>query len=137
MKNHIKDFCIRGLMFAWGGPVITAIVWYFIWKAGKIESLSPSEVLIGILSTSALAFIASGISIVHQIEELPKVTAALIQGTVLYIDYLGFYLLNGWITVDKMLIFTICFAIGFVFVWSCIYISTRIRVAKMNKNLAK
>ena len=137
MKKYIKDFCIRGLMFAWGGPFITAIVWYFIWKAGKIESLNPSEVLIGVLSTSALAFIAAGISIVHQIETLPKVTAALIQGAVLYVDYLGFYLLNGWITVDKMLIFTISFVIGFVFVWAAIYITTRIRVEKMNKKLMK
>lgn len=137
MKKNIWEFCKRGLMFAWCGPAITAIIWYFLWKAGKIESLSPSEVLIGVLSTAALAFIAAGISIVHQIEELPKLTAALIQGAVLYIDYLGFYLLNGWITVDKILIFTICFAIGFVFVWACIYIPTRIRVAKMNRNLIK
>ncbi len=137
MKKHIKDFCIRGLMFAWGGPAITAIVWYFIWKAGGMESLSPSEVLVGVLSTSALAFIAAGISIVHQIETLPKVTAALIQGAVLYVDYLGFYLLNGWITADKILIFTIIFVTGFVFVWAAVYIPTRIRVEKMNKKLVK
>ena len=137
MKKYIKDFCIRGLMFAWGGPAITAIVWYFIWKAGGMESLSPSEVLVGVLSTSALAFIAAGISIVHQIETLPKVTAALIQGAVLYVDYLGFYLLNGWITADKILIFTIIFVTAFVFVWAAVYIPTRIRVEKMNKKLVK
>ena len=137
MKKHIKDFCIRGLMFAWGGPAITAIVWYFIWKAGGMESLSPSEVLVGVLSTSALAFIAAGISIVHQIETLPKVTAALIQGAVLYVDYLGFYLLNGWITADKILIFTIIFVTGLVCAGAAVYIPTIIRVEKMNKKLVK
>lgn len=137
MKKNILEFCKRGLMFAWGGPAITSIIWYFLWKAGKIESLSPSEVLIGVLSTAALAFIAAGISIVHQIEELPKLIAALIQGTVLYIVYLGFYLLKGWITVDKILIFTIFFIIGFVFIWASVYIPTRIRVEKMNKKLIK
>ncbi len=135
MKKNILEFCKRGLMFAWGGPAITAIIWYFLWKAGKIESLSASEVLIGVLSTSALAFIAAGISIVHRIESLPKVTAALIQGAVLYVDYLGFYLLNGWITFDKILIFTVFFVLGFLLIWASIYIPIRIRVEKMNKKL--
>ncbi|MCR4647984.1 MAG: DUF3021 domain-containing protein [Lachnospiraceae bacterium] len=135
MKKNIKDFCIRGLMFAWGGPAITAIIWYFLGKAGQIEALSPAEVLIGVLSTSALAFIAAGISIVHQIETIPKLMASLIQGAVLYIDYLGFYLLNGWIKTENILIFSICFVVGFVIIWACVYIPIRIRVAKMNKKL--
>lgn len=136
MKKNVKEFIKRGFMFAWGGPAITAVIWYFLWKTGQIESLAPSEVLIGVLSTSALAFIAAGISIVHQIEELPKVFAALIQGSVLYIDYLGFYLLNGWITFDKVWIFTVIFVLAFVAIWAAVYIPTRIRVEKMNQKLS-
>ena len=136
MKKYIKDFCIRGLMFAWGGPAITAIIWYCLWKGGQIESLSPEQVLVGVLSTSALAFIAAGISIVHQIETLPKGIAALIKCSVLYIDYLGFYLLNGWITLNKIWLFTIFFVLGFVIIWASIYIPTTIKVAKMNKKLS-
>ena len=135
MKKHIMEFCKRGLMFAWGGPVITALIWYFLWKTGKIESLSVQEAFTGVLTTSVLAFIAAGITIVHQIETLPKLTAALIQGAVLYVDYLVFYLINGWITADKILIFTVIFALGFVAIWACIYIPTRIRVEKMNRRL--
>ena len=88
-------------MFAWGGPVITAFIWYVLWKTGEIESLSVQETFTGVLTTTVLAFIAAGITIVHQIETLPKLTAALIQGTVLYVDYLVFYLINGWITVIR------------------------------------
>ena len=135
MKKHITEFCKRGLMFAWGGPVITALIWYCLWKTGKIESLSVQEAFTGVLTTSALAFIAAGITIVHQIEKLPRVTAALIQGAVLYVDYLVFYLINGWITTDKIQLFTVIFALGFVAIWVCIYIPTRIRVEKMNRRI--
>ena len=136
MKKNILEFCKRGMMFAWGGPVIAGIVWYCIWKSGKIVSLSPSEVLIGILSTSALAFIAAGITIVHQIETLPKGIATLIHCSVLYVDYLVFYLINGWITLDKVGIFTIFFVVGFIIIWASVYISNRIKVEKMNKKLS-
>ena len=135
MKKHIMEFCKRGLMFAWGGPVITALIWYFLWKTGKIESLSVQDAFTGVLTTSVLAFIAAGITIVHQIETLPKLTAALIQGAVLYVDYLVFYLINGWIAADKILIFTVIFALGFIAIWACIYSPTRIRVEKMNRRL--
>jgi len=136
MKKYIREFVKRGFMFAWAGPAITAIIWYILWRAGKIESLTPSEVLIGVLSTSALAFIAAGVSIVHQIEELPKSFAALIQGSVLYIDYLGFYLLNGWISFNKVWIFTVIFVVAFVLIWAAVYIPIRVKVSKMNKKLS-
>ena len=136
MKKYIIEFFKRGFMFAWGGPAIAAIAWYCTWKAGSIESLSPDEVLLGVLSTSALAFIAAGISVVHQIETLPKGIAALIQCSVLYADYLGFYLLNGWIPVERIGVFTVFFLAGFIFIWACVYIPTRIKVAKMNKRLS-
>ena len=135
MKKHIMEFGKRGRMFAWGGPVITALIWYFLWKTGKIESLSVQEAFTGVLTTSVLAFVVAGVTIVHQIETLPKLTAALIQGAVLYVDYLVFYLINGWITADKILIFTVIFALGFVAIWACIYIPTRIHVEKMNHRL--
>ena len=136
MKKYILEFCKRGFMFAWGGPAITAVIWYFLWKAGEMDSLSPQDVIIGVWSTSALAFIAAGISIVHQVETLPKVMAALIQGSVLYVDYLGFYLLNGWITRDKIWIFTVVFVVGFVVIWASVYIPMKIRVEKLNKKLS-
>lgn len=133
MKKHIKAFCLRGMMFAWSGPVILAIVWMCLQRAGVVANLTVNEVVLGILSTTVLAFIAAGITIVYQIETLPKAFAGLLQAAVLYIDYLGFYLLNGWIPLNQIWFFTIIFAVGFAVIWFSIYISIRIKVNKMNK----
>lgn len=133
MKKHIKAFCLRGMMFAWSGPVILAIVWMCLQRAGVVASLTVNEVALGILSTTVLAFIAAGVSIVYQIENLPKAFAGLLQAAVLYIDYLGFYLLNGWIPLNQIWFFTVIFAVGFAVIWFSIYIPIRIKVSKMNK----
>ena len=136
MKKFIKDFCIRGMMFAAGGPVITAIVWMCLQKAGIINTLSVNEVVVAIFSTTFLAFIAAGISVIHQIESIPKPFAALIQASVLYFDYLGIYLINGWMSLEKIGIFTLIFFVGFTIIWLSIYIPNKIKVDKMNKMLS-
>jgi len=132
-KNYIWEFVKRGLMFAWGGPVIVAIVWYCIYKSGNLVSLSVPEVVMGILSTTVLAFVAAGVSIVHQIESLPKGFAALIQGSVLLIDYGVVYLMNGWFPLNRIGIFAAIFVVVFVAIWGIIYLSARAKVNKMNK----
>lgn len=137
MKKLIKDFCLRGMMFAWAGPVISAIVWMCLKRAGAVTDLAVNEVALGIISTTILAFIAAGVSIVYQIENLPKAFAGLLQAAVLYIDYLGFYLLNGWIPLNKIWVFTVIFAVGFVVIWFSIYISIRIKINKINKMIGK
>ncbi len=133
MKTHVKEFCKRGAMFAWGGPVVLAVVWFALEKAGVIQSLTVGQGVLGILSTTAMAFVAAGISVVYGIESLPKAVAGLIQMAVLYLDYLGFYLLNGWIPLDKVWVFTAIFVAGFVAIWLSIYVSIRVKVTKMNR----
>lgn len=133
MKKHIKEFCLRGMMFAWSGPVILAIVWMCLQRAGVVDGLTVNEVVLGILSTTVLAFIAAGVSIVYQIENLPKAFAGLLQAAVLYIDYLGFYLLNGWLPLKRIWFFTVIFVVGFTVIWFGIYIPIRIKVDKINK----
>lgn len=136
MRKYVKEFCCRGLMWgAWGGPVILAIVWMCLHKAGVIENLTVNEAVLGIFTTAIMGFLAAGVSVVYVIESLPKAFAGLIQGVVLYIDYLGFYLLNGWIPVNKIWIFTIIFVVGFLVIWLSIYIPIRIKVSRMNKML--
>lgn len=137
MKKFIKAFCLRGMMFAWGGPVILAIVWICLKKAGVIADLTVNEVAFGIISTTIMAFIAAGISIVYQIENLPKAFAGLLQAAVLYIDYLGFYLLNGWIPLNQIWFFTVIFAVVFAVIWFGIYIPIRVKINKINKMIEK
>ena len=135
MKKYVKQFCIRGLMWAWVGPVIMAIVWMALHGAGVITSLTVNQVVLGIFTMTVMAFIAAGISIVYQIETLPKAFAGLIQAAVLYIDYLGFYLINGWIPVNKIWIFTLIFVGCFTVIWFIIYITVKLKVEKMNKTM--
>ncbi len=126
---------MRGAAFAWGGPVILAMVWTILKANGKIDVLKVDEVVLGIVSTTVMAFVAAGISYVYEIETLPKSFAALIQATVLYIGYMGIYLLNGWLPVNKIWAFTVIFVIVFIVIWLCIYIPTRHKVDRMNNTL--
>lgn len=137
MKKYVKSFFLRGLMFAWGGPVILAIVWAALQAAGVVTELTVNEVVLGIITTTVMAFIAAGVSIVNQIENLPKSIAGLIQMSVLYIDYLGFYLLNGWIPLNQIWLFTLIFIVGFAVIWFSIYITIKLKVKKMNQMLTK
>ena len=98
-----------------------------------MTTLTIDEAALGIFTTFVMAFIAAGVSIVYQIETLPKAFAGLIQFAFLYIDYLGFYLVNGWIPLKGIWIFTLIFVIIFAVIWFSIYISIWIKVNKMNQ----
>ena len=135
MRKNIKDFFKRGLLAAWGGPVILAIVWAVLKSSEVVEMLTVDQVVLGIISTTVMAFIAAGVSVVFQIESLPKAFAGLIQAAVLYIDYLGIYLLNGWIPLNRVWIFTIIFFAGFIIIWLAIYVPIKLKVNKINRNL--
>ena len=137
MKKYVKDFITRGSMFAWGGPAVLAIVWAALQAAGVVTELTVNEVILGIITTTVMAFVAAGVSIVYHIENLPKAFAGLIQMSVLYIDYLGFYLLNGWIKLSDIWLFTLIFAVGFAVIWFSIYISVKLKVKKINRKLNK
>ena len=135
MKQFLKNFCIRGMKYAWGGPVIMAIVWLCLQAAGTISNLTVNQAVLGIISTTIMAFIAAGVSIVYQIETLPKSMAALIQMAVLYIDYMGIYLLNGWLPVERIGAFTLIFIAAFAVIWLIIYLSIRMKVNRINQKM--
>ena len=135
MKPFFKDFCLRGLTTAAGGPVVLAIVYGILGKTGVIETLSPGEVCLGVLSITLMAFIAGGITVVYTLEQLPLPMAILTHGGVLYVDYLLMYLLNDWIPKGGIGIFTLIFVFGYAAVWLVIYLSIRIKTAQINKKL--
>lgn len=135
MKKTILDFLKRGTMAAAGGPIILAIVYAILGKTGTIESLSAAEVAKGILSVSLLAFIAAGITVVYTVERLPLVSAILLHGGVLYLDYLLIYLINNWLQRNAIGIFTLIFLAGYASIWLIIYATTKANTDKLNKKL--
>lgn len=138
MKKFVKAFCIKGLMWgAWSGPIILAIVWLCLKNAGVMTMLTVDEAVMNVFSAAVMGFIAAGISAVYSIESMPKALAGAVQGLGLYLDYLGFYILNGWLLPDNIWIFTIIFAAGFAAIWLTVYITVRVKVDKMNKMLTR
>ena len=139
MKKHLLSFVLRGLCAAAFGPIVLAVIFFFLGQSGVVETLTVNEVSLGIISISFMAFIAGGITEVYQIERLPVFFAALLHGGVLYLDYLIMYLLNGWLGqgVTPFLIFTAVFLLGYALIWLIIYLSVRQKTKKLNQTMEK
>ena len=137
VRKHVAEFVKRGLMFASGGPLILAIIYGSFCVSGSVLQLSPGEVCCAIVSITLMAFIAAGITMIYQIESLPLVSAVLIHGGVLYLDYLIMYLINSWIPRNwaGIGIFSAIFVPGFALTWLCIYLSIRAKAKRINKKL--
>ena len=139
MRKHVLDFIRRGLM-SWGlGPVVLAVIYGILHRHGVLEGLTVREVCTGILSLSALAFIAGGMNAIYQIERLPLMAAILIHGTVLYLSYLTTYLLNSWLELGMVpvLIFTGIFIAGYLVIWLIIYSAIKKKTASLNEKLKR
>lgn len=137
MKQHIRQFLKQGLFAAAGGPLVLAMIYAIVGAAGKVDSLSPGEVSLGIVTLTLLAFLAGGINVVYKIERLPLFSAIVIHGGVLYLIYLAVYLINGWLKtgLTPFLIFTVIFVLGYAVIWLLIYCSLRFQTKKLNKKL--
>ncbi|MBR3873398.1 MAG: DUF3021 domain-containing protein [Clostridia bacterium] len=137
MKKHVVEFIRRGMMAAWGGPVILAIIYACLGSNGVVETLTVKEVCMGILSSAVMAFIAAGIPVVYQVEQLPLPMAILIHGGVLYLDYLLVYLMNGWLKSQliPIAVFTSIFVAGFALIWLIIYLTTRKQINRLNSKI--
>ncbi len=130
MKRYILEFFRRGLC-AWGlGPLVLAVLYLFL----PMEILTAREVSLGIFSLSALAFLAGGMNVIYQIERLPLMAAIGIHGGVLYVGYLGTYLLNGWLEwgTAPVLVFSGIFVAGYLAIWAVIYAILKRRTARVN-----
>lgn len=135
IKSNYKSFLLRGAISMGGGPIVLAIVYLVLGFSGSATSLSVGEVALGIITVSALAFIAGAITVVYQIEELPLLCAIIIHGSVLYLIYAVVYLLNGWVKIEPVpfLIFTLSFIVGYVIIWVIIYLTTMSSTKKLNQ----
>ena len=139
MKAFFREFFKRGFLAAGGGPLILAIIYFIIGKNGTVQSFSPNEVSLGIISILIMAFIAGGITAIYQCEKLPLVSSILIHAAVLYLDYLIMYLLNDWIPKNAFAIgvFSAIFVTGFALVWLIIYFITKNQAKDLNSLRAK
>ena len=138
MKKHIKKFVFRGLFVCGLGPIALAIVYAVLNATGAVSEMSVSEMVIGIVSVTVLAFIAGGISMIYEVERLPIAIAALIHAGVLYLDYIVIYLINGWLKegIVPFVIFTSCFFVGFALIWLIIYLTSKRSTDEVNMALS-
>ena len=104
---------------------------------GAVEAFSPREVCLGILTITLMAFLASGMTAVYQMEQLPLAIMILLHGGVLYLAYILTYLINGWLqnSLVPILIFTGIFAAGYALIWLIIYCVEKAKADKLNKLL--
>ncbi len=137
MKRFWKEFLLRGLICASGGPIVLAIIYGILGATGAATSFSPREVCLGILTITVLAFIAAGMTAIYQMEQLPLPTMILLHGGALYIAYILTYLINGWLqnSLISILVFTGIFLTGYAFVWLIIYLVEKAKAEKLNKLL--
>ena len=65
--------------------------------------------------------------------------AILIHGGVLYVSYLGTYLLNDWLEwgVIPIVIFSAIFVVGYIVIWAIIYSIIKRNTKKLNEILKK
>lgn len=140
MKKFWKEFLLRGLICAAGGPLVLAIIYGILGATGTVESFSPNEVCTGILTITLLAFIAAGMTAIYQMEHLPLPMMILLHGGALYIAYILTYLINGWLQKDlvPILVFTGIFLVGYALIWLIIFCVEKAKAKKINamiKNL--
>ena len=139
MKKNVLEFVRRGLVACGFGPLVLAVFYLILQHQGLVQTLTVSEVCLGIFSLSALAFIAGGMNVIYQVEQLPLMVAILIHGSVLYVSYLGTYLLNGWLerSATPIFVFSVIFVLSFLTIWAIIYSITKRNTEKLNEMLKK
>ena len=137
MRKYVVEFLKRGMSFCFGGPLVLAIVYGILGLVGAVENFTVGEVVTGIFSSTLLAFIAAGVTVIYTIDKLSPFSAALIHGVVLYFDYILLYLFNGWLqsSLKPIMIFTICFVLGYLIIWAIVFVVTRKCTKKLNESL--
>lgn len=137
MKKFWKEFFLRGLICAAGGPLVLAVIYGISGAAGAVEALSPQEVCTGILTITLLAFIAAGMTAIYQMEQLPLPIMILLHGGALYIAYILTYLINGWLhnSLVPIAIFTGIFVAGYALIWLIIYCIEKAKTEALNRKL--
>ena len=137
MKKFFSEFLRRGLIACGFGPIVLAIVYMILHQTANVQMLTVNQVCIGIFSITILSFIAGGMNVIYQIEQLPLMVAIFIHGIVLYISYLATYIINNWLEwrLTPILVFTGIFIVAYFVIWAIIYSVIRRNIKQLNKVL--
>ena len=139
MKQFVLEFLRRGFIACGIGPIVLAILYLILQHSAGLDTLTVNQVCIGIFSITALAFIAGGMNAIYQMERLPLMVAILIHGSILYVSYLGTYLLNDWLEWGAMpiIVFSGIFVVGYLGIWAVICFIIKRNTDKLNEGLKK
>ena len=137
MKKIISEFFLRGMIACGFGPIVLAILYLILQRQGTVSEISVNQMCLGIFSLALLAFITGGMNVIYQSERLPLMVAILIHGSVLYVTYLGTYLMNDWLEsgVTPILVFTAIFVFGYLIIWLIIYCINTKSTKRLNQIL--
>ena len=137
MKKILSGFFLRGMIACGFGPIVFAILYLILQQQGVVKVITVNQMCLGIFSLAFLAFMAGGMNIIYQIERLPLMVAILIHGFVLYVIYLGTYLINDWMEsgVAPILVFTVIFVFGYLIIWMVIYSMNTRNTKRLNQIL--
>jgi hypothetical protein len=78
VKKFVFDFLRRGFIACGVSPLILSILYWILQKTAAVDTLTISQVCVGLCSITILAFIAGGMNAIYQIERLPLMLAILI-----------------------------------------------------------
>ena len=139
MKQTLKTFCHRGLMFGGFGPIILGIIYAVLERTVENFTLSSIQLLIGIVSVYLLAFVQAGASVFNQIEHWSIPQSSLCHFAILYAAYVLCYLVNRWIPFDwhVILIFTVIFVVGYLIIWLVVWLTVKQVSRRLNKRIAE
>lgn len=137
MNKYLKAFLHRGLIFGGFGPIILGIIYAILEYTLPDFSLDGVQILIAIVSIYLLAFLQAGASVFNQIEHWSIPKSTLCHFLVLYLAYVGCYLLNNWIPFDGnvLLIFTGIFVGGYLVIWLTVFASVKLISKRLNTML--
>ena len=135
--KYYKQFILRGLVAMGFGPIVLAIIYGILGVTGVIDSVAVGEMVLGVLTITALAFLTGAITVVYQIEEIGLSKAITAHGIILYLAYAVVYLTNKWLAegIIPFLVFTAIFVVGYAIVWVVVYFITKKNTDRINKKL--
>ena len=137
MKKQIKNFLLRGAIYAGFGPIIYGIIMLTLELSNVDTNLDGIILFKGVISTYILAYVVAGFSIIWQEERLGLAIKIAIHGSALYLSYLFTYLINGWVSSNmiSLIVFSLIFITGYTIVWLVIYLIEKNRANNLNKHL--